>query len=65
MKKNNMPIPEELNRAAKNKALVVDDDPKILKMLKRMFSAGISDYISKPFKSEELIKKVKRHLLIE
>ena len=33
--------------------------------IKKMFSAGIADHISKPFKSEELLKKVKEHLLIE
>jgi len=139
MKKNNMPIPEELTKGGKNRVLVVDDDPKILKMIKtilsaegalevatansgfqagllisqwlpdiilldilmpdmdgfevcrqlrsddktkdipvialtvlkdpkdvrKMRSAGITDYLSKPFKSEELIKAVKAHLLIE
>jgi excisionase family DNA binding protein len=33
--------------------------------IKKMFSAGIVDLVSKPFKSEELLKKVKEHLLIE
>lgn len=139
MKKNNMPIPEELIKSGKNRVLVIDDDPKILKMIntvlsseedlevrtadsgfqagllisnwlpdiilldmlmpemdgfavsrqlksdektkdvpiiavtvlkdpkeiKRMRSAGITDYISKPFKSEDLVNKVKAHLLIE
>ena len=138
MKKNNMPIPEELLKAEKHRVLAVDDDPKILKMIetilsaetdfevltassgfqagikvsnwipdiilldmlmpemngfevckqlksdektkdipiiavtvlkdpkevKKMFSAGITDYLSKPFKAQELIKKVKEHLLI-
>ena len=32
--------------------------------VKKMFSAGITDYISKPFKSEELVKKVKEHLFV-
>lgn len=139
MKKNNMPTPEELVKGNKNRVLVIDDDPKILKMIKtilsaeeilevsttssgfeagfiiskwmpdiilldflmpeidgfevvrrlkadeklkdipiiaitvlkkpkeieKMFSAGITDYISKPFKSEALVKKIKSHLLIE
>lgn len=139
MKKNNMPLPEELTRGDKNRILVIDDDPKILKMIKTILSseealevdtansgfqagiliskwlpdivlldmlmpdmdgfevcrqlradektkdipiiavtvlkdpkeikkmrqAGITDYISKPFKSEELLKKINRHLLIE
>src|SRR3989338_6790729 len=138
MRKNNMPIPEELTKGDNNRVLVIDDDPKILSMIKlilsqeefevagadsgfqagllisrwmpdlillhflipeidgfemsrrlkadektkdipiiavtvlkdaeeiqRMFSAGISDYISKPFKREELINKIKKHLLFE
>lgn len=139
MKKNNMPIPEELAKEDKFRVLVIDDDPKILKMIKtilsgeedfevstadsgfqagvlisnwlpdlvlldilmpemdgfevsrqlksddktkdipiiaitvlkdpkeikKMRSFGITDYISKPFKSEELVNKVKKHLLIE
>ena len=139
MKKNNMPIPDELTKTDKNRVLAIDDDPKILKMIKtvlsaetdmevaiansglqagllisnwlpdiilldfrmpemdgfevcrqlradektkdtpiiavtvlkdpkeikRMRSAGITDYISKPFKSEELLKKIKTHLLID
>ncbi len=138
IKKNNMPIPEELSRGDKNRVLVIDDDPKILTMIKmilsqegfevttadsgfqagilishwlpdiilldllmpeiggleisrrlkadertkdipiiavtvlkdekeiqEMFSAGIADCISKPFKSEELVKKVTAHLFIE
>lgn len=139
MKKTNMPISEELTKEGKFRVLIIDDDPKILKMiktvlskeeglevaaaesgfqagftisnwmpdiilldflmpdmdgfevchrlksdektkdipiiavtvlkgpkeLKRMFSAGITDHISKPFKSEELINKIKKHLLIE
>lgn len=138
MKKNNMPIPAGLAGQEKNKVLVIDDDPKILRMIKtvlsaeedlevstaqsgfqagltvsnwmpdiilldmlmpemdgfevcrqlksdekakdipiiavtvlkdpkeikKMVSAGITDYISKPFKSQELIKKIKEHLLI-
>jgi len=138
MQKNNMPIPEELTKGDKNRVLVIDDDPKILRMIKtilsqeglevstadsgfqagllisnwlpdiiildilmphmdgfevcsrlkgdektkdiaiiavtvlkdakeikKMNSCGITDYISKPFKSEELVAKVKKHLLIE
>ena len=139
MKENNMPIPEELTKGHKNRVLVIDDDPKILKMIntvlssekdlevltadsgfqagltvslwmpdiilldmlmpgvdgfevcrrlksdektkdipiiavtvlkdpkeiKKMNSCGIADYISKPFKSEDLVKKIKEHLLIE
>lgn len=139
MKKNNMPIPEELAKEDKFRVFVIDDDPKILKMIKtvlsgeedfevstaesgfhaglkisnwlpdiilldmlmpeidgyevsrqlksdertrdipiiavtvlkeakeikKMHSCGITDYISKPFKSEELVRKVKKHLLIE
>lgn len=139
MKKNNMPIPEELAKSDKNRVLVVDDDQKILKMIntilssegyleiatatdgfqagltvsnwmpdiilldmlmpgmdgfevcrrlksdertkdipiiavtvlkdpkeiKKMNSCGITDYISKPFKSQNLVKKIKEHLLIE
>ena len=138
MKKNNMPIPEELAKGGKSRVLVIDDDPKILKLIatilsreedfevstaesgfqaglkisnwlpdiilldmlmpemdgyevsrqlksdertkdipiiavtvlkepkeiKKMNSCGITDYISKPFKSEELVNKVKKHLLI-
>lgn len=139
MKKNNMPIPDEVIKEEKNRVLVIDDDPKILKMIqtvlsvegdlevlaassgfqagltvsswmpdlilldmlmpdidgfevcrrlkadektkdipiiavtvlkdpkeiKKMRSAGITDYISKPFNAQELIKKIKEHLLIE
>jgi len=138
MKKNNMPIPENLAKGEKHVVLIIDDDPKILQMIKtvfsreeglqvitaesgfvagltiynnmpdiilldflmpnmsgfevcrrlksdektkdipiiavtalkeqeevkKMFSAGIVDLVSKPFKSEELLKKVKEHLLI-
>jgi excisionase family DNA binding protein len=138
MKKNNMPIPEELATSDKNKVLVIDDDPKILKMMqtilasekdfevltadsgfqaglavsiwmpdiilldmlmpgidgfevcrrlksdektkdipiiavtvlkdhkeiKKMHSAGVADYIFKPFKTQDLVKKIKEHLLI-
>ena len=42
-------------------AVTVLKDPK---EVKKMFSAGITDYLSKPFKAQELIKKVKEHLLI-
>lgn len=35
------------------------------KDLKKMFACGISDHIAKPFKSEELVKKIKNHLLIK
>ncbi len=139
MQKNNMPIPEELTKNDKFKVLIIDDDPKILQMVKailspeeslelscaqngfqagltipswmpdiilldmlmpeidgfevaqrlkadaktkdipiiavtvlkspqdlqKMNSAGITDHLSKPFKSEELLKKIKAHLLIE
>ncbi len=139
MKKNKMPIPQDLIKADKNRVLVIDDDPRILKMvqtilsaegdlevltassdfqagltvsswmpdiilldmlmpqmdgfqvcrrlksdeklkdipiiavtvlkdpkeIKKMRSAGITDYISKPFKSQDLVKKIKEHLLIE
>lgn len=139
MQKNNMPIPENLTTGQKHVVLIIDDDLKILQMIKtvlsaeeglqiitaesgfvagltiynnipdiilldflmpnmsgfevcrrlksdektkdipiiavtalkepeeikKMFSAGITDLISKPFTSEELLKKVKKHLLIE
>lgn len=139
MQKNNMPIPQELIKGGRNKVLVIDDDPKILKMIntvlsgeqdleilttddgfqagltvsmwvpdiilldmlmpgidgfevcrrlraddktkdipivavtvlkdaeeiKKMRSRGITDVLCKPFKSEDLIKKVKEHLLID
>lgn len=138
MEKNKMPIPEELSKGNKNRALVIDDDPKILQMIKTilsqegldvatadsgfqvgllianwlpdivlldilmpeldgfevcrriradektkdipiiavtvlkttkeiksLYAAGITDYISKPFKSEALVKKVNQHLGIE
>ncbi len=138
MKKNNMPIPEELNKATADRVLVIDDDPKILRMMqtilsqeelavstansgfqagllisswlpdiiildflmpemdgfevcrnlksdertkdipiiavtdikeaaevKKMYTCGITDYISKPFKSEELVEKVKKHLTVK
>ena len=32
--------------------------------IKKMHSAGITDYISKPFKSEELVEKIKKHLQV-
>lgn len=136
MEKNNMPLPEELAKGNKNRILIIDDDPKILKLieiilsqeedlevntatsgfeagirvsnwpadiilldflmpeidgfevcrrlrsdektkdvsiiavtalreakeLKKMFQAGISDYIPKPFKAQELLKKIRTHL---
>lgn len=136
MEKNSMPIPDELAGVSKHKVLVIDDDPKILKMIKtilsaeddlevtaissgfeagfiiptwmpdiilldflmpeldgfevcrriksdkitrdipviavtvlkepeeieKMFFVGISDYISKPFKSEKLVKIIKSNL---
>jgi len=139
MQKNNMPIPENLAKGQKHVVLIIDDDAKILQMMKtvlsaeeglqvmtagsgfeagltiytnipdiilldflmpnmsgfevcrrlksdektkdipiiavtalkeqeeikKMFSSGITDLISKPFTSEELLKKVKEHLLIE
>lgn len=139
MKKNNMPIPLELTKSGKNRVLIIDDDPKILRLmktilskedgleintadsgfaaglmisewmpdiilldflmpdmdgfevcrrlksdektkdipiiavtvlkspqeLKRMFTAGITEHIPKPFKSEELVDKIKEHLLIK
>lgn len=139
MQKNNMPIPAELTKGDKNKVLVIDDDPKILRMIntvlssekdlevltadsgfqagltvsiwmpdiilldmlmpdidgfkvcrqlksdektkdipiiavtvlkdpkeiKKMRACGITDYISKPFKAQDLVKKIKEHLLIE
>lgn len=138
MKKNNMPVPEELTKGGKFRVLAVDDDPKILKMIhtvlsseeglevataesgfqagvkvsnwipdiilldmlmpemngfevckqlksdektkdipiiavtvlkdpketKKMFSCGITDYLSKPFKAQDLLKKVRDYLLI-
>ena len=33
--------------------------------IKKMYSCGITDYISKPFKSEELAEKIKKHLSVE
>ena len=138
MKKNNMPIPDELNKTDTDRVLVIDDDPKILRMIqtilsqegltvstansafqaglliaswlpdiilldflmpeidgfevcrrlksdertkdipiiavtavkeaeeiKKMYSCGITDYISKPFKSEELVGNIKKHLSVE
>jgi excisionase family DNA binding protein len=139
MRKNNMPIPENLVKNEKHVVLIIDDDTKILQMMKtvlsqeeslqiitagsgfeaglsiynnmpdiilldflmpnmdgfevchklksdektkdipiiavtalkepeeikKMFSAGITDLVSKPFKSEELLNKVKKHMLIE
>lgn len=138
MKKNNMPIPDELSKTTPDRVLIIDDDPKILKMMqtiflqeglavstagsgfeagllisswlpdiiildflmpemdgfevcrrlqsdertkdipiiavtdlkepeqvKKMYSTGITDYISKPFKSEELVGKIKKHLSVE
>ena len=139
MKKNNMPIPENLTQNEKHTVLIIDDDVKILQLIKtilsqeeglqvitagggfeagmkvysqmpdiilldflmpnmsgfevcrrlkldentkdipiiavtalkepeevkKMFAVGIADLISKPFNSEELLKKIKEHLLIE
>jgi len=139
MKKNNMPIPDELLKGDKFRVLVIDDDARILKMIKtvlsseeqfdietatsgfqaglliskwlpdvilldmlmpemdgfevcrqlrtdektkdipviaitvlkgpkeikKMFSSGITDYVTKPFKADELLKKVKTHILAE
>lgn len=138
MKKNNMPVPEELTKGGKFRVLAIDDDPKILRMIntvlsseedlevasaesgfqagikvsnwipdiilldmlmpemdgfevcrwlrsdektkdipiiavtvlkdpketKKMNSCGITDYVSKPFKAQDLVKKIKEHLLI-
>lgn len=138
MKKNNMPIPEELTKGNKYRVVVIDDEQKIRRMiqmiflaeddfevrtaasgfeagtiisnwepdiilldflmpqvdgfevcrrlkaddktkdipiiaitvlkgekeLKKMRNAGITDYISKPFKSEELVQKIRHHLHI-
>lgn len=138
MKKNNMPISEELAKGDKYRVTIIDDDPEILRMIKTILSAeddldvrtassgfqagmlisnwipdiilldflmpqidgfevchrlraddktkdipiiavsvlkgdkelekmrraGITDYISKPFQSEELVKKIKQHLRI-
>src|SRR3989338_4386743 len=38
MKKNNMPIPDELAKGNKNRLLVIDDDPKIARMIKTVLS---------------------------
>lgn len=138
MKKNNMPIPDELNKADNSRVLVIDDDPKILRMIQtilsqeglevaaassgfeagllisswlpdiilldflmpemdgfevcrrlrsdertkdtpviavtaireneeivKMYSCGITDYIPKPFKSEELAEKIRKHLSVK
>ena len=139
MKKNNTPVSEELLRGNKYRVMVIDDEPKILNMvktilsveddmeiqttssgfdagiivcnwapdiilmdflmpeingfevcrrlksdertmdipiiavtvlkedkeLKKMQSAGIADYIHKPFKSEELVEKIRHQLHIE
>lgn len=138
MKKNNMPVPEALNKHTADRVLVIDDDPKILRMMetilsqeglavstatsgfhagrlisswlpdiiildflmpemdgfevcrslksdektkdipiiavtdikeaaevKKMYAGGISDYLSKPFKSEELVGKIRKHLSVE
>ena len=35
------------------------------KEIEKMHSCGITDYLSKPFKSPELVKKIREHLLIE
>lgn len=139
MKKNKMPIPVRLEKGNQKRILVIDDDLKILKMIKtilsvednlevsivnsgfeagliiskwlpdmilldfrmpemdgfavtrrlksdaktkdipiiavtvlrepeevkKMFAAGITDYLPKPFKSAELVEKIKKHLFIE
>lgn len=39
MKKNNMPLPGELLRNGKSRILVIDDDPKITKMVKTILEA--------------------------
>lgn len=139
MKKHNMPIPEELIKEGKNKVVVIDDEPKILKMiktilsaeedmevtvtdngfeagfiisrwmpdiilldflmpnidgfevckrlradektkdipiiaitvlkqpedLKRMYRAGITDHLPKPFRAEDLIEKIRSHLSVK
>lgn len=139
MKKNNMPVPDELLRGSKYRVLAIDDDLNILNMMKTILSAeddleiqttssgfdagiivcnwapdiilmdflmpgidgfevcrrlksdektmdipiiavtvlkegkelkemrgvGITDYIHKPFKSEELVKKIRHHLRVE
>ena len=38
MKKNSMPIPEELNKAIADRVLVIDDDLKILRMIETILS---------------------------
>ena len=38
MKKSNMPVPKELIRGGKNRVLVIDDDAKILRMIKTILS---------------------------
>ena len=38
MKKNNMPIPDELSKTGKDRVLVIDDDPKILRMIQTILS---------------------------
>lgn len=139
MKKNNMPIPTELSQSDKFRVLIIDDDPKILKMismivsgedylevvtaesgfhagmvvssttpdiilldflmpdmdgfevcrrlradertkdipiiavtvlknpdeLNKMKAAGITDHVAKPFKSDDIIAMVKKHLHFE
>lgn len=139
MGKNNMPIPEELTEKDNNRILVIDDNPKILKLietilsseeemevsttssgfnagfivskwmpdlilldflmpdidgfevcrrlrsdektmeipilavtvlkeskdLEMMYAAGITDHITKPFKSEELVRKIRTLLFID
>lgn len=136
MQKNNMPLPEELSKEEETRVLVIDDDVKILRMiktilqseedikvittsdgfqagvivsewtpdiilldmlmpgidgfevcrqlrrndktkeipiiavtvlrdekqLKKMYACGITDYLAKPFKSGDLIEKIRSHL---
>lgn len=46
MKKNNMPIPDELLRGEKCKVLVIDDDPKITRMVKTILEADGLEVVS-------------------
>ena len=136
MKKNHMPIPKELMEGPSSKVLVIDDDPKIIRLIKtileaedglevktaksgfeggliisedrpdmilldflmpdldgfevckrlrqdektrhipiiavtilsdqkdikRMYACGVTDYLAKPFKANELLDKVRRHI---
>lgn len=135
MKKNNMPIPDELLKDERHKILVIDDDAKIVRMvktilqaeglevvsaksgfgaglivsewqpsiilldflmpevdgfevtkilrsdektkkipivaitvlrgekeIKKMFECGVTDYLAKPFKADELVNKVRKYI---